>query len=210
MITPFCEYVNLVYNATYEECIPVCDNGYYYEYETDDCQQVSIVDPPHTDDGKTNTTNGNDTNTIDSNNNIDNSTNTNGNNSTNPEEPVIKCNDIAHDNESVCSTHGQCLEVDNCDCNGGYSGDNCEIVDKLTTPTGVTIKNVTSDSFIFSWNAVNLATSYVVVVSAGSSKSEKTTSETSISSLAQSIKYTVTVKAQSLISESDVATVRPG
>ena len=107
MITPFCENEELVYNATYEECIPVCDAGYYYEVESDDCQLAPVappVEPP-----VTNTTNGNDTN-ID-NNNGDNSTNVdnnnNGNNGTTPEPEVMKCNGTAYDDNNVCSAHAR-------------------------------------------------------------------------------------------------------
>jgi len=67
----------------------------------------------------------------------------------------------------------------------------------LPKPNGVTIRNVSSDSFIFSWNNVNLATSYVIAISP---KSEKTFE-------AQSTKFTITIKAKSSISESDIVII---
>jgi len=80
MITPFCENEELVYNATYEECIPVCDVKYYYNEETDDCQRI----------------------------------------------PVMMCDGIEYDNETVCSAHGSCVAENQCNCTEGYSGDNCD------------------------------------------------------------------------------------
>jgi len=123
---------------------------------------------------------------------------------------TMGCNGIAPSAENVCSAHGSCVAYDKCNCTEGYSGDYCETVIKLAKPTGVTTKNITSDSFIISWNGVNLANYYYVIgVSDGSSKIEKTTSETfiMISSLKEATRYNVTLKAKNLISESYLVTV---
>ena len=121
----------------------------------------------------------------------------------------LKCYDIFYAHWKVCSSHGYCAAPDVCQCNDGYSGDNCEFIDKLNTTTGVTIKNVTSNSFVISWNRVNLATSYIVSISNGLTNIENVTSQIffMFSSLNQSTTYNITIKAKSSISESDVITV---
>ena len=43
------------------------------------------------------------------------------------ETPLYSCNGISADNSSVCSGRGTCLLQNNCVCNTGYSGSNCEI-----------------------------------------------------------------------------------